>query len=62
MVGVARDPVFGPVISFGAGGTDMELMLDRALGLPPLNAFIIQTMIEHTRVERLMGAFATCRR
>jgi acetyltransferase len=34
----------------------MELMLDRALGLPPLNTFIIQTMIEHTRVARLMGA------
>jgi acetyltransferase len=32
--------------------------LDRALGLPPLNAFIIQTMIEHTRVARLMGAFS----
>jgi acetyltransferase len=30
---------------------------DRALGLPPLNGFIIQTMIEHTRVARLMGAF-----
>ncbi len=58
MVGVSRDPVFGPVISFGAGGTDMELMLDRALGLPPLNAFIIQTMIAHTRVARLMGAYS----
>jgi acetyltransferase len=57
MVGVVRDAVFGPVISFGAGGTDMEVLADRALGLPPLNAFIIQTMIEHTRVARLMGAF-----
>ncbi|WP_295540480.1 bifunctional acetate--CoA ligase family protein/GNAT family N-acetyltransferase [uncultured Thiohalocapsa sp.] len=58
MIGVCRDPVFGPVISFGAGGTDMELMLDQALGLPPLNAFIIQTMIAHTRVARLMGAYS----
>jgi acetyltransferase len=58
MVGVSRDPVFGPVISFGAGGTDMELMLDRALGLPPLNTFIIQTMIAHTRVARLMEAYS----
>jgi acetyltransferase len=58
MAGVSRDPVFGPVISFGAGGTDNELMLDRSLGLPPLNAFIIQTMIEHTRVARLMGAYS----
>jgi acetyltransferase len=58
MVGVTRDPIFGPVISFGAGGTDMEVLADRSLGLPPLNAFIIQTMIEHTRVARLMGAFS----
>jgi len=58
MVGVTRDPIFGPVISFGAGGTDMEVLADRSLGLPPLNAFIIQTMVEHTRVARLMGAFS----
>jgi acetyltransferase len=57
MVGVRQDPVFGPVICFGAGGTDTEVLEDRALGLPPLNAFIIQAMIEHTRVARLMGAF-----
>jgi len=58
MVGVTRDAIFGPVISFGAGGLDMEFLEDRALGLPPLNAFIIQTMIEHTRVARLMGAYS----
>jgi acetyltransferase len=58
MVGVSRDPVFGPVISFGAGGTDMELIQDRALGLPPLNAFIIQAMIANTRVAKLMGAYS----
>ncbi len=57
MVAVVRDPIFGPVISFGAGGTDRVVLQDRSLGLPPLNAFIIQTMIEHTRVARLMGAF-----
>ncbi|EIC23408.1 bifunctional acetate--CoA ligase family protein/GNAT family N-acetyltransferase [Thiorhodovibrio frisius] len=57
MVRVVRDPIFGPVISFGAGGTDTDVLADRALGLPPLNAFIVQTMIEHTRVARLMGAF-----
>jgi acetyltransferase len=58
MVKVVRDPIFGPVISFGAGGIDMEVLEDRALGLPPLNAFIIQTMVEHTRVARLMGAYS----
>jgi acetyltransferase len=57
MIGVTRDAIFGPVISFGAGGTEVEVLEDRALGLPPLNAFIVQTMIDHTRVARLMGAF-----
>ncbi|MBV5275202.1 MAG: GNAT family N-acetyltransferase [Lamprocystis purpurea] len=56
MIGVTRDPIFGPVISFGAGGTEVDMLEDQALGLPPLNAFIIQTMIDHTRVSRLMAA------
>ncbi len=57
MIGVMRDSIFGPVIAFGAGGTTVEVLEDRALGLPPLNAFIIQTMIDQTRVARLMGVF-----
>ena len=56
-IGVMRDPIFGPVISFGAGGTEVEVLEDHAVGLPPLNDFIIETMINHTRVARLMGAF-----
>jgi acetyltransferase len=56
MIGVMRDPVFGPVISFGAGGIEVEVLEDHAVGLPPLNDFVIETMIEHTRVARLMGA------
>ncbi|MEA3276621.1 MAG: bifunctional acetate--CoA ligase family protein/GNAT family N-acetyltransferase [Pseudomonadota bacterium] len=57
MIGVVREPVFGPVISFGAGGTEVEVLEDHAVSLPPLNDFIIETMIDHTRVARLMGAF-----
>lgn len=57
MIGVMRDPIFGPIISFGAGGTEVEVLEDHAVGLPPLNDFIIETMINHTRVARLMGAF-----
>lgn len=57
MIGVMRDPIFGPIISFGAGGTEVEVLEDHAVALPPLNDFIIDTMIDHTRVARLMGAF-----
>ena len=38
MVGVVRDPVFGPAITFGTGGTAVEVHADRAVALPPLNA------------------------
>jgi acetyltransferase len=57
MIGLVRDPIFGPVLSFGAGGTEVEVLQDRALALPPLNDYIINNMIDHTRVARLMGAF-----
>ena len=57
LVGVVRDPVFGPVISFGAGGTDVEIHSDRAIALPPINAFIARTLIGRTRVSRMLGQY-----
>ncbi|MDZ7747733.1 MAG: bifunctional acetate--CoA ligase family protein/GNAT family N-acetyltransferase [Halofilum sp. (in: g-proteobacteria)] len=55
MIGVARDEVFGPVISFGAGGTAVEIIRDRSVALPPLNSFIAARMIDDTRVARMLG-------
>jgi acetyltransferase len=57
MVGVIRDPVFGPAIVFGTGGTAVEVHRDRAVALPPLNRFLVADMIRGTRVARLLGAF-----
>lgn len=57
LVGVVRDPVFGPTISFGSGGIAVEILRDSALALPPLNEFIIDNLISGTRVARLLGAF-----
>ena len=37
IVGTSIDPVFGPVILFGQGGTAVELLADRSIALPPLN-------------------------
>ena len=31
MIGVCRDPIFGPVITFGAGGFDVEIFSDRSV-------------------------------
>jgi acetyltransferase len=51
MIGVVRDPVFGPAISFGLGGTLVEIIRDRAVALPPLNAFLARDLILRTRAN-----------
>lgn len=56
-VGVASDEPFGPVISFGAGGTMIELIADRAIELPPLNAFLARRLIERSRAAELLRAW-----
>jgi len=57
MIGIMRDPVFGPVISFGSGGTSVEIMGDTAISLPPLNRRLALDLISRTKVSRLLGAF-----
>jgi acetyltransferase len=57
LIGLVTDPVFGPVITFGAGGTTVEVMGDRAVTLPPLNRRLVQDLISQTRVFKLLGAF-----
>jgi acetyltransferase len=56
-IGLKRDPLFGPVISFGAGGTMIELIRDRAMEFPPLNRFLARQLIERTRVAATLGPF-----
>ena len=57
MVGVVRDKVFGPVISFGLGGSLVSVMKDNAVALPPLNSFLAQQLIAKTRASRMLGEF-----
>jgi acetyltransferase len=57
MIGVIRDPVFGPVISFGSGGTTVEIMGDSAVSLPPLNRRLAIDLINRTKVSKLLGEF-----
>jgi len=49
MIGVVRDPVFGPAISFGLGGIFVEVIRDRAVALPPLNQVLAHELIRRTR-------------
>ena len=57
IVGVASDPVFGPVLLFGQGGIAVEVMADHALALPPLNVVLARDMIARTRVARLLAGY-----
>ncbi len=56
IVGFHLDPQFGPVMLFGQGGTDVELIKDFALELPPLNIALAHEMIKRTRVHLLLQA------
>jgi len=57
MIGIIRDPVFGPVISFGSGGTMVEVMGDSAIALPPLNRRLAQDLIGRTKAAKMLGNF-----
>ncbi|MBF0264101.1 MAG: bifunctional acetate--CoA ligase family protein/GNAT family N-acetyltransferase [Gammaproteobacteria bacterium] len=57
MVGILRDPVFGPVISFGSGGTSIEVMRDSAISLPPLNESLALDLINRTKVSKMLDKF-----
>jgi acetyltransferase len=54
LAGLAEDPVFGPVVVFGQGGTAVEVIDDSAVGLPPLNPLLARAQMMRTRVWRLL--------
>ena len=54
-IGLTTDDPFGPVITFGAGGTMIELIADRAMELPPLNQFLAHRLIERARVAEMLA-------
>ncbi|MDO6388018.1 bifunctional acetyl coenzyme A synthetase (ADP forming), alpha domain/GNAT family N-acetyltransferase [Uliginosibacterium sp. 31-12] len=56
MLRVWRDPVFGPVIGIGERSLDPNYWPDRAVGLPPLNAFLVRDLLHSTHAERMLGA------
>jgi acyl-CoA synthetase (NDP forming) len=55
--GVSRDPDFGLVLAFGAGGVLIEALDDVALRPLPLRAGDAEGMIAETRVAALLGGF-----
>jgi acetyltransferase len=57
IAGLADDPTFGTVVVFGRGGTAVEIIDDKALGLPPLDLQLAESLIGRTRISRLLRAY-----
>ena len=57
MVGMKRDPLFGPVIVFGIGGIFAEAHKDIALGVTPLEDRDIEGMLAGIRASALLDDF-----
>jgi acetyltransferase len=48
LVGSKKDPQFGSLILFGAGGTSAEILKDTSIGFPPLNHILARRLMENT--------------
>ena len=57
MLGMKRDPLFGPVILFGIGGIFAEAHKDIAFGVTPLEERDIDGMLSGIRASVLLGGF-----
>jgi acyl-CoA synthetase (NDP forming) len=57
MVGMKRDPVFGPVVAFGLGGVLTEALADMVLALAPIDDQEAAELPGMIRAKRLLGAF-----
>ncbi len=57
IVGMNRDPKFGPVIMFGLGGTFVEALKDVTFRLLPVREFGAYRMIKTIRSYKMLDAF-----
>ncbi|MGH8579340.1 MAG: acetate--CoA ligase family protein [Gammaproteobacteria bacterium] len=57
ILGVLADEQFGPVILCGHGGMAVEVIDDKALGLPPLNMHLAHEILSRTRIYRQLLGF-----
>ncbi|MDY6829433.1 MAG: bifunctional acetate--CoA ligase family protein/GNAT family N-acetyltransferase [Pseudomonadota bacterium] len=55
MIGIRRDPCFGPVISLGSGGIWIEAYGRHRVSLPPLNEELARDLVDNAPVRHLLG-------
>ncbi len=62
ILGVVRDPVFGPLVMFGLGGVFVEVLRDVVFRIPPLDERTADEMVRSIRaIGILTGARGTAR-
>ena len=54
VVGALQDQAFGPIVMFGAGGVDVEILADVAFALAPVSAEQAYRLMQETRVGRVV--------
>ena len=57
IIGAKKDPTFGPALMFGSGGTGVELYRDVAVDFPPLNQALARSMIQRTKMSKLLEGY-----
>ncbi|MCE8039517.1 acetate--CoA ligase [Halomonas sp. MCCC 1A11062] len=54
IVGVIRDPIFGPVLMFGLGGIFVEILEDVAFRAIPLSRHDARSMVEQIKARKIL--------
>jgi acetyltransferase len=57
LLGARRDQSFGPVVAFGAGGIETEILADVALRVAPISAAQARGLMAETHIGRLLAGF-----
>ncbi len=57
IIGMKRDPSFGPLMMFGMGGIFVELFKDVAFRVAPLTRTQAEDMLNETRAKRLLAGW-----